>query len=375
MRGVAFVTAGVVVGGCSLFTDLGGLEDPPPSTIIVQAEGGTTDGDTSSPRDAGGTVDAPGTDAPPANIRYARTLTLMGDATAATIDAGSTHCIRLGPEVIATAITQKKMRPDLGDLRIYGTTGPLDIVVDPLAVGRAEVCFKLEHSIGSGVSDTYELRYGDPSATQPSISRGSFFSFYEGFGGTTVDTSKWQVWGAPVVTGQRLELRKGAESGITTTSTTDGVPASTSLEIKVEVPNPGSELVTNEAGAQFYYWFGFQRYGDFTALEPWAVFIERLKLTINAEQKNESGTCLNICQQPYNIQTADKRIYRIDRHAAGTVFAYDDDTKYTTTQAAGDLSIMIRSYLKDSDLYVYWVRARPLVFPEPTLTIGDEKTL
>lgn len=95
--------------------------------------------------------------------------------------------------------------------------------------------------------------------------------------------------------------------------------------------------------------------------------------TRNAELQTESGTCQGNCAQAYNIQTTANRLYRIDRTASSTIFTYDDGTTYTAPQTAGELSIMIRTFLADSDLYVYWVRARPLVFPEPALVIGAEK--
>jgi hypothetical protein len=41
----------------------------------------------------------------------------------------------------------------------------------------------------------------------------------------------------------------------------------------------------------------------------------------------------------------------------------------------GDLSIMIRNFLVSSDVVVDWVRARPLVLPEPTPSVGPEVVL
>ena len=87
------------------------------------------------------------------------------------------------------------------------------------------------------------------------------------------------------------------------------------------------------------------------------------------------GACVGNCAQSYNLQTTDRRVYRIDRMDASVLFQYDDGTTYTAPQAAGDLSIMIRSFLQDSDVYVYWVRARGIASPEPTLEIGAERTL
>jgi hypothetical protein len=374
MRGVAFVAASVVIGGCSLFTDLGGLEDAPPSTIIVVADGGGLgDGAVTSSSDAAGATDAVA-DVVPANVRYSRTLTLNASLNGAPLGIGYTHCVRLAPDVINQAITEGKLRADLGDLRIHGANGEIPAVVDPLGPGRAEVCWKLERAIAPGASDTYELRYGDPAAQTQTVTRSSFFDFYDGFAGTAVDTAKWLVWGTPVVANGRLELRKGAEHGITTIAASDSVPTEASLEIRAEIPTPSSDALVRDAGT-FYYWLGFQHTGDWDAYYPWEVFIARGKFMIQPEVMTESGTCASICTQSYTVQTTDRRIYRVDRASSSVTFMYDDDTTYTAAQAPGDLSIMVRTFLEDSDLYVYWVRARPLVSPEPALAVGVEKTL
>lgn len=372
MRGYAFVATSVVIGGCSLFTDLGGLDDPAPVTSIVVADSGTPD--TSAGANDASSPSADATpDAKPANTRYARTLTLTAAADGNKLDAGYTYCARLPAGVINTAITEGKLRSDLGDLRIHGANGPIETVVDVLGVGRAEVCFELERVIGPGATDSYELRYGDSIAQLPVVDRTKFFSFHDAFTGPKVDTDKWLVWGTPEIANGRLELRKGAEHGITTVAANDDVPVEASLEIRAEVPAPSANALVRDAGT-FYYWLGFQHAGDFDAYYPWEVFIARGKFMIQPEVMTESGACVSICTQSYTVQTTAPRIYRIDRTASAVTFMYDDDTTYVAPQAAGDLSIMIRSFLSDGDLYVYWVRARPLVV-EPMLSIGDEKTL
>ena len=68
-------------------------------------------------------------------------------------------------------------------------------------------------------------------------------------------------------------------------------------------------------------------------------------------------------------------LYRIDRWSGGVRFILDDGTAFDAAGSNGDMSIMIRSFLAQSDVQVNWVRARPIVWPEPAVVIGPEKAL
>lgn len=76
-----------------------------------------------------------------------------------------------------------------------------------------------------------------------------------------------------------------------------------------------------------------------------------------------------------NALTDATRIYRIDRHESGVMFTYDDGKTSSALGASGDMAILIRNSLAASDIFVDWIRARPLVWPEPTVAVGAEKTL
>ena len=56
-------------------------------------------------------------------------------------------------------------------------------------------------------------------------------------------------------------------------------------------------------------------------------------------------------------------------------FLYDDGTVFEAAGGDGDLSIMLRNWAVTSDMHVDWVRARPIVAPEPTLTAGAEESM
>jgi hypothetical protein len=124
--------------------------------------------------------------------------------------------------------------------------------------------------------------------------------------------------------------------------------------------------------ARFLYWFGFQHQGDFIAAEPWSVFIARSTSTLNAEHKTTRGTCIDGCNESPSTQTSEERVYKVDRAGNTVVFTYDTGTTFEAVGSSGDQSVMIRNFLLTSDLVVDWVRARPLVLPEPTPSLGTE---
>ena len=81
------------------------------------------------------------------------------------------------------------------------------------------------------------------------------------------------------------------------------------------------------------------------------------------------------CDEAPHAQSSLFRVYRIDRTPTGSAFVYDDGTTYGTTGSDGDLSLMIRNWAATSDMHVDWVRARPFVAPDATLTADAEESL
>lgn len=360
------------VFGCSLLTDLRALSDGNPAATGPDAPSGETTPD-------GGASDS-GADAQvsigPYAPRFERRFEIANPGTTATLPAGYTACFRASVTDIVGPGFAGKLRSDAADLRVFSNDTELRRVVDPLPDNRLSICVRLANAIGPGASDkSYVLRYGDVDAIPPPAAESAVFDVFDAFDGAAL-AAGWRTSGAPVVGGGVLKLPKGTPSAVATVAATDAVPADASLELKVKVATPTSNgELQDDAGTRFFYWFGFQRQGDFNAIPPWSVFIERSKSTVSAEHHTTSGTCASGCDQPKLSQTADFRIYRIDRTGDGVVFLYDDGTAFQGAGTNGDLSIMIRNYLIESDVTVDWVRARRLIVPEPTPTIGPEVAL
>ncbi|HEX8794788.1 MAG TPA: DUF2341 domain-containing protein [Polyangiaceae bacterium] len=366
------------LGGCTLFAPLSGLAgsgagddgggtDGPLGGDAVdstQGDDGPPTGDARS-QDAPSSSDVQGGDASAGGFQRALTVT-AADALSASYVVG----FQLDT---ASLVSQGKMRSDLNDLRVFDPTGKeLDRVVD--TGSPSFVWFAITRVIASNASDTYSLHYGNPSAGPAPASGGAVFSFYDDFPGTSLG-SQWVTLGSPTVSGGKVRLHawdadaSPNPDSMRTNPQSDNVQAASWLEIDATVTNPGS---SPDAVNGFYYWFGFQRQGDFDPSLPWIIWIARQTNQVWAEDVDVdaslSGGALTQDTQPH--------VYVVARAPSSTSF-YRDGVKAYTAQYpnAADYALMLRNWMQAGDLVVSLVRNRPLVDNEPTVTVGAEKTL
>lgn len=359
------------LGACTLLADLselrGGPDDPdpgvdgaapPPSGDAASRDGGRSPIDGGSdPSDSGGEAYRP---------RYHHAITIQNRA-AAPLASGSTQCLVM--DVAADA--RAKVRPDLGDVRVFGPLGSdRPRAVDFREQDTASICFSLERAIAPGGSDAYALRFGDPKASPPPPAEASLFSFWEPFDGTNL-ASRWLVNGTATVSGGHLTLPAGAQNAVTTIASKDGIPLVASLEIRARVVDPSSDGYDSGSGRRFYFWLGFQHEGDFDAYAPWSIFVARAPNQIRAEHATTTGVCEDTCASGTGPLPSDFRVYRIDRLNEETIFTDPKGVAFTGQGTSGDESVMIRNWLLTSDVVVDWVRARPTVDPPPLIAVED----
>lgn len=359
---VALATLVPVGLGCSLLTDLSGLRTG------AGAEGGSgLDGADATIGDA---PDDALAETGTAGLTFTRRVSV---ANVANVPLPANHpvCFQVPAPDVTAALAAGKVRADLGDMRVFGPTGERSRAVDQRGAGAVAVCFRLERPIAtSATDDGYSISYGAKALPPPVTADEAVFDFFDGFDGTVLG-SRWVSEGAPVVGGGRLTLPKGTnEPAITTTASSDGIPVVASLEMRARVVDPSS---AGNAGGDFY-WLGFQRGGDFVADLPFTVFYGGTN-TVTTWHGSVSGPCSSVCQDPVRAQSSAFRVYRIDRHGDAARFTFDDDVKRDKGGPTGDLSVMIRSFLVASDIEVDWVRARPLIWPEPNVMLGAESAL
>jgi hypothetical protein len=315
-----------------------------------------------------------GIDAPASAYLYRRRITIQNAATTA-LPAGFTIRLTLGT-TIATLLAEGKVKADLSDLRVIGdgSLGERDRIVDP-ATGPAPpaVSFSLVVPIAAGATSTdYALYYGAPAADAAPANGSAVFALYDDFASGI--SSVWLQNDAPATSSGKLVLRAGRTDALTTNASSDGVPIVSAVELLVTVADPNSDPTTQPEGT-FYYWFGYQRTGNFTATDPWILWIARGKNVVRTEQKSPVG-CETECAAANLAQNTATHYYAIERDPDRTRF-YRDGTLATTTTVTNstDYSIMVRNYMATSDIQIDWIRARARVTPEPVVTLGAEQAL
>ncbi len=362
-----FATSACALWSCTLLTDLGGLDDgkepaAQPDPSAPRGSDAVAGDETTLLDDSGGVA----ADAGPYHPKYERALTVTNGAGVA-LPAQSTQCFN---GQLAGDIT--KTRADLGDVRVFGPTTERARTID-VRGNFVSLCFSLERAIPSNGAETYVIRYGDPNATPPALVESKLFAFWEGFDGTSLDAQRWLVNGAINIAGGMLTLPKG-KSAVTTKPAQDGIPEVASLEIRARIVDPTSKGSPDvDGGPDFYWWLGFQRSGDFTAADPWSLFIARSSGSFHAEHKVPTGPCTAGCGSADKTQRTDFRVYRIDRFTSRSELIDDDGTIFVGDGPTGDLALMLRNWLVTSDIIVDWVRARPIVDPLPKLDLGPEE--
>ncbi|HEY2368449.1 MAG TPA: DUF2341 domain-containing protein, partial [Polyangiaceae bacterium] len=193
MRLIAFA---LFVSACGLFPDLGDLSSSDAGEIPDVKEDKVV-----LPTDGGGdVVITPDADAQV--VTYSRAITIK---TTAALPKGYTIGVAFSDTELQAAISAGKMRSDMNDLRVKGTAGERDRLVDAPPLVRV-VWFSLASPIsGSATDTTYAITYGVPNAGAPPADGSNVFNFYDDFSGTSVNP-QWMTQGTVNVAGGMLTL-------------------------------------------------------------------------------------------------------------------------------------------------------------------------
>lgn len=341
-----------------------------PATHTCEVTGQNGDaGNLDAPPDA--TEDA-NVDANTSTFLHRRRLTIH-NLSASAMPAGMTVGVPF-PQ-LQNLVTGGKAKGDFSDVRVIGdTVGERDRIIDPPSgPGPVLISFALGAPIAANATSTeYALYYSYAAAGAAPANGHNVFPIYDDF--STGISNAWLKNDAPSVTNGQLVLRAGHTDAITTTASADGIPIISAVELVAMVPDPNSNPTTQPEGT-FFYWFGYQHTGDFSASDPWVVWIARGKSGIGAEQKSPVG-CEAGCEPAPGTQDAAFHYYAVSRDPNETDFTRDTaaPTKITV-QNTEDYSLMVRNYMATSDLDVDWIRARARVAPDPNITVGAEENL
>jgi len=304
------------------------------------------------------------------NYAYRRQLTIHNGAASA-LPVGYTVRVPLDPVLFPST----KTRADLADVRVFVDPAGAELqrVIDTAPPGQTRALWiALTKPIAAGASDTsYAVYYDDPNAQAAPNNPTQVFAVWDGFDGAA-PSSIWTANGAPTVSGGALTLHMNGQDGLITTAS---APAQCVLEWRSRMTDPASAGQVTANGT-FWWWIGFQ--DNFTPAEPWIIWIQRsgAPVDVHGERKVSSSTVCNNgngCIGPATVVDNAYHWYRIERDVNTTNWYYDGVQSYTIgdpNNAAHPL--ILRNWGVTSDLLVDWVRARLLITPEPTVTVGAE---
>jgi hypothetical protein len=311
-------------------------------------------------------------DANTATFLHRRRITIH-NLSNSTMPAGMTVTVPFA--TLTTLFSTGKVKGDFSDVRVIGdTVGERDRIIDPpQSPAPIAFHFSLGVPIAAGATSTeYAVYYSYPMAAAAPANGRNVFPIYEDF--TVPLAAVWMRNDAPQVANNQLVLRAGHTDAITTTAATDNIPILSSIELVARVPDPTSDSTVQPDGT-FFYWFGYQHTGDFSASDPWVVWIARGKSGIGAEQKSPVG-CEAGCEPTPGSQDAGAHYYAVVRNTGETRF-YRDSAPATIIPVTNttDYSLMVRNYMATSDVDIEWVRARARVNPDPSIAVGPEENL
>lgn len=143
------------------------------------------------------------------------------------------------------------------DIRVVRWTGSaweeLHRVVDVQSAWNAtntQIWFAMPEAIDAGIADDdYYLYYGNPDAALPPQDHEEVFLLFDGFEGSSLDTSRWSRSGSPTVSGGVLELPAGASI-----RSQQAFDAGTIWEARIRVP----ETLPNGGSQAYYLWLATQ---------------------------------------------------------------------------------------------------------------------
>jgi hypothetical protein len=316
-------------------------------------------------------MDAAPVDVDTSVFKYRRRITIHNTATSA-LPTGFTIRVSVGSS-LASLLGMGKVKADFSDLRVIGdgSLGERDRIIDP-PTGPAPpgISFSLVLPIPAGATSTdYALYYGAPDAAAAPANGAAVFPVYDDFA-TSVATF-WLKNDGPTVQNGQLLLRAAHTDAVL--SPAASVPIVSAFELVASVSNPQSDPTVQPSGT-FYYWFGYQK--DFSAVDPWVLWIARGKGGVQGEQKSPVG-CEAGCEQPTpNSQNTLPHYYAIERDPTVTRFYLDGTLAYMTPVTnQDDYPVILRNFMATGDLHVDYARARARVAPDPMVMVGAEENL
>ncbi len=240
----------------------------------------------------------------------------------------------------------------------------LDRVLDDISAwntATTTIWYRTQAAIAANASDmNYYLYYGNTAAGGPPANPLNVFLFYDGFSGSSVDTSKWTITqGTVAVSGGLLTLNPDSSMWA---NASYAFGTNTAWEARVQLANP-TDGPTN-------YWAA----SDQTGYNG-----NYIRFYTDADHFAESGAGTSSTNTTFTPNSPTSfHIYTFTRLGTAGVRYFQDGTQVaylTTNVPSANLRVFVWSDTGGNSVTYDWVRVRPYVTPEPTTSFGDIVTV
>jgi hypothetical protein len=271
------------------------------------------------------------------------------------------------PVVLMVDVSALPMRPARSKLSIARwdsgarTWTDIDYMADrtAAAVTDVPVWFALVDPIGAGASDTtYWLHWDTASPDDFRTPNGVFpvwHSFFSLPGSGWVREDPMRLEGDELVLEQGGSIRSAARYG----------------------PGYAVDYVLRVPTFSGYFWGGYQRESDFVDSDPWMIWINRTWDTGRFWPEVKVGALGHtsaIEGSHLTIGTGEHH-YSVERFTNEVVFVRDYaeiDVLAIGADYANPLQVRLRSSPESGpEMFIDWVRIRPVMRPMPTVTLGS----
>ena|GEM_PF-5340698 len=307
------------------------------------------------------------------NYSYRRRL-LVQAADGYAIAAGYAVSLTLDTDQL---IADGKLRPDRRDWRIVAWNGLTWMELDRHVVSARETWFSTVRPIPSDAGDDlYYVYYGNPQEnTEPRDDKNNIYAFYDDF--DTYDANKWP-WPPPTgveVSGGVITVTAYNPSG----GPADSCPGAYDCMLSRQTFGLGYQVEERARHPDYVYGKyhdadqGFSDDGHTNEAKMRSYNVAQF------QRVNRDGTASVVmqCCKPANT---DWHIFRVTRLDASRILFQVDDSPVdisTTHLPLIPLSVHIRAYSSEpfepSRNVVDWIKVRPVVAVEPTVTWGSEE--
>ncbi len=268
----------------------------------------------------------------------------------------------------ASLIAAGKSLANGNDVRVVYWNGTswaeLDRVLDDTSAwntASTTIWYRTQAAIAANASDiNYYLYYGNAAAGVPPANPLNVFLFYDGFPGSSVDTSKWTITqGTVTVSGGLLTLNPDSSMWA---NASYAFGTNTAWEARVQL--------ANSTDGPTSYWAA----SDLASYD-----INYVRFYTDGTHFAESGAGASFTNTTFTPNSPTSfHIYTFTREGTAGVRYSQDGTQVaylTTNVPSANLRVFVWSDTGANSVTYNWVRVRPYVTPEPTTSFGDIVTV